>query len=73
MSLALFAAIADEKFSFCGPSTWIFVFIRPSLQKKIRNLLILYLVKNEAMLDVNLCSIKLHELCEFSQKNLLAE
>ena len=37
-------------------------------QKTIRNLLILYIVKNEAILDINLCNIKLHELCEFDQK-----
>ena len=40
----------------------------PLSQKKIRNLLILYTVKTEAILDINLCSIKLHELCEFGQK-----
>ena len=42
----------------------------PLSQKKIRNLLILYTVKTEAILDINLCSIKLHELCEFGQKKI---
>ena len=32
-------------------------------RRKDRNRLILYIVKNEALLDINLCSIKLHELC----------
>ena len=69
--------------SLCGHCWWktflltinmVFVFIMASLleeslsQKKIRNLLFLYIVKSEAMLDINLCSIKLHELCEFDQK-----
>ena len=71
--LLLFWLLLMENISFCGPSTWIFVFIKPSLleeslsHKKIRNLLILCIVKNEAMLAINLCSIKLHELCEFDQ------
>ena len=39
-------------------------------EKKIRNLLILYIIKNKAMLDINLCSIKLHELCEFYPKKI---
>ena len=43
-------------------------FIRGVLvTKKKSNLLILCIVKNEAMLAINLCSIKLHELCEFDQ------
>ena len=42
--------------------------------KQFQNLLILYIVKNKAILDINLCSIKLPELCEFDpKKNLLAE
>ena len=47
-------------------------FIRGVLvTKKNQNLIILCIVKNEAMLDINLCSIKLHELCEFHQnKNI---
>ena len=36
--------------------------------KTFLNLLILYIVKNEAILDINLCSIKLPELCEFDPK-----
>ena len=39
-------------------------FIRGVLvTKKIRNRNILYTVKTEAILDINLYSIKLHELC----------
>ena len=38
--------------------------------KKIGNLLILYIAKTEATLDINLSSIKLHELCEFDQKKI---
>ena len=79
MSLALFVAIADGKHLFLLTINMVFIFIKASLleeslsQKKIRNLLFLYIVKNEAKLDINLCSIKLHELCEFDQKNLHAE
>ena len=39
--------------------------------KTIRNLLVLYKVKNETLIDLNLCSIKLHELCEFDQRKYL--
>ena len=41
--------------------------------KKIGNLLILYIAKTEAILDINISSIKLHELYEFDKKKLLAE
>ena len=61
--------------AFCGPSTWIFVLIKPSLleeslsQKKIINLLILYIVKTEAILDKNLCRMTLISL--FTKLNTL--
>ena len=38
--------------------------------KQFQNLLILYIVKNKAILDINLCSIKLPELCEFDPKKI---
>ena len=33
-------------------------------------MLILHIVKNEAILDINLCTIKLHELYELDQKKV---
>ena len=64
---------------FCGPSTWIFVFIKPSLYggilvTKISEIcLFLYIVKNEARLGINFCGTKLHDFFEFDQKFLLAK
>ena len=67
MSLAPFVAIADGKDLFLWTINMDLrlheaEFIRGVLvTKKIRNLLILCIDKTEAaMLDINLCSIKLH-------------
>ena len=75
ISLANYVVIADGKHLFL----WTInidlrlhkaEFIRGVLvTKKIRNLLIRCIAKNEEpMLDINLCNIKLHELCEFDKK-----
>ena len=67
MSLAPFVAIADGKRGFLWTMNMdLFLhkseFIRGVLVTKKK------LVKNYAILDINLCSIKLPELCEFDQK-----
>ena len=79
MSLAPFVAIADGKHCFLWTINMDFCLHKAEfisgvlVTKKIGNLLILYIAKTEAILDINISSIKLHELYEFDKKKLLAE